>query len=83
MKRAQQTTINQILQLVNAYAHAQEYKTTTEHLAAEVGYLAGWLASIVDTDWCVRNELEARLEKYKITEASSEIMNKRKFNGDH
>jgi hypothetical protein len=80
--RAKQSTINEILQLVNAYAHAHEYRTTTEHLASEVGYLAGWLASITDSDWTVRKELDARLEKYKITEATSEIMNKRRYNGD-
>lgn len=82
MKPNEQRIRNEILQLINAYAHKNEYETTTEHLAAEVGYLTGWLASVIARDWTLENELRARLEQYNIVEASSEIMNKRKHRED-
>jgi hypothetical protein len=70
--------IEQIIQLINAHAHSKGYTTKGEHMAAEIGYLVGWLASIAESDWTVRQELQSRLEQLGVTEARSIVMNKRR-----
>jgi hypothetical protein len=79
MSKPKQATVNKVIELASAYAHTKHYADKNLHLVAEIGYLSGWLATIAQNDWTVRNELQARLEQLGVDEASTEIVNKRKY----
>ena len=58
-KTHQQQLVDEINQLLDSYKFSTKEKT----LIYQRGLLTGWLARIASTDFIVRNELEARLEK--------------------
>lgn len=58
-KTRQQQALEDINELLGYCAK----ETKGETMAAQIGYLMGWLSKIASTDWIVGQQLEARLDQ--------------------
>ena len=66
-KTRQQESLDDINELLGYYAK----ETKGETLAAQVGFLMGWMSRLAATDWIISNELEARLQQARRLHSSS------------
>lgn len=68
--------LNRITALLAARAELNPDYTDREHMAADLGFLLGWLARIAATDYMVRAELIQRLEDLGVEEGREIIVNR-------
>ena len=66
-KTRKQQALDDIHRLIGYQAR----KTKGETMAAQIGYLMGWLSKIAAEDYIVRQELDARLRQAEYLESES------------
>lgn len=66
-KTRQQEALEDLNELLGYYAK----ETKGETMAAQIGFMMGWLSRLVSQDWLVKEELDARLKEAKKKHSSS------------